>query len=1059
MALLILLALLAGLPWLLWHATAAAADSGIEDLQHLFSRSDTSGAFFLALAAVGWIGWAGFALSVLVEIPAQLRGRATPRLPGLRLGQRTAATLIGAIVVLLPAGTAMASPTALSVSVSTGQVPQAGAERSSAETAEGQKSATVSNSAAPRQQREYTVREVRPAESLWQIAEKELGSGEDFAAIIDLNEGRMMPDGRVFSADAVLQPGWTLLLPASSAPQGNHPEPQAVGRSVLDSDGATAAAESYTVRPGDYLSKIARDELGNGDRWPELYEANRDRIADPDLIRPGQKLDLPQASAGNAARDDDERRDEPERDSNAESPADPGPSNTAPPPSDRPETENDSKTPTPRHEESLPSREPAASAPGPAASPSHQPSTTAADVPVSKHQDASLLRQAALAGGIGALLAASLTGALAVKRVLQQRRRRAGETIAIEEPTAAEQIAQVSGTPSGVTLLDTALRALISHAEEAGNGLPAIRGARVTESSVVLLPDDPTASAPKPFVSGETRGTWVLEPNAPLEYVEPTSVQPYPSLVTLGATLNGDLLLADLLHARALLLDGAADDVLAVCRALALEAGTNQWSRHSEILTVGLGQRLATLLPKGRIRAMPHLSAVTADIGELLLELHQHQDDPGAMAHPLPWILISASDIDAEEAWQLADAVSAARGLEICVVLPATDDTRRAFPEALEIDAAPDASVALPHLAAEPIRLQRLTDAQYQQYVHALEISEAPAEPATGAWQDVHDHASTAASPVVAAGWGSQDPSDPFPALLASVRAPAPRAESVEPADAVPPAENDCPQEDAASAEPPELSEGAPQGPYIEVMGPLRIRELDSSGQALKVAVLAALIHLRPGRTAAWLCEAMDPVSPWSLHTLQNRLTEIRNRLGSTADGRPYLPRPKSGYAFRPEVSSDWQRFQLLAEQGLTAGSPTGIPYLEAALGLVRGRPFDDGAYPWAAPIQQEMLSRIVDIAHTLASWHSNSDRPDLDAARRAVLRGLDVDESAEVLHRDRISIEQAAGNSRGLRKAVDRVRTVAHTYDIALDPLTEQSIAQALASEDAPTLVSHTDG
>jgi hypothetical protein len=51
MALLMLVALLAGLPWLLWHATAAAADSGIEDLQHLFSRSDTSGAFFLAPAA------------------------------------------------------------------------------------------------------------------------------------------------------------------------------------------------------------------------------------------------------------------------------------------------------------------------------------------------------------------------------------------------------------------------------------------------------------------------------------------------------------------------------------------------------------------------------------------------------------------------------------------------------------------------------------------------------------------------------------------------------------------------------------------------------------------------------------------------------------------------------------------------------------------------------------------------------------------------------------------------------------------------------------------------
>ncbi|MEU0374424.1 hypothetical protein ABZ070_30105 [Streptomyces sp. NPDC006283] len=225
--------------------------------------------------------------------------------------------------------------------------------------------------------------------------------------------------------------------------------------------------------------------------------------------------------------------------------------------------------------------------------------------------------------------------------------------------------------------MDTALRAPASHGEEAGNDVPAIRGARVTEASVVLLPDDPTAPAPEPFMPGETRGTWVLEPNtplAPLESIAPTSAGPYPSLVKLGATQNDDLLHAGRCCST------PQQTTLSVCRALALEAGTNHWSRHREILTVGLRQRLAALLPKGLIRAMPHLSAVTADIGKLLLELHQHQDDPSALAHPLPWILISAADIDAEEAWQLADAVSAARGFQMCVVLPATDDTRRVFP-------------------------------------------------------------------------------------------------------------------------------------------------------------------------------------------------------------------------------------------------------------------------------------------------------------------------------------------------------------------------------------------
>ncbi|MES4906698.1 transglycosylase family protein [Streptomyces sp. NPDC000395] len=48
----------------------------------------------------------------------------------------------------------------------------------------------------------------------------------------------------------------------------------------------------YTVRDGDNLSDIADDEKVDGG-WPELYEANETLIgADPDLIHPGQRLDL-----------------------------------------------------------------------------------------------------------------------------------------------------------------------------------------------------------------------------------------------------------------------------------------------------------------------------------------------------------------------------------------------------------------------------------------------------------------------------------------------------------------------------------------------------------------------------------------------------------------------------------------------------------------------------------------------------------------------------------------------------------------------------------------------
>lgn len=51
--------------------------------------------------------------------------------------------------------------------------------------------------------------------------------------------------------------------------------------------------EYYTVQPGDSLSKIAKEFYGNAMKYPEIFEANREVVKDPDLIYPGQKLRIP----------------------------------------------------------------------------------------------------------------------------------------------------------------------------------------------------------------------------------------------------------------------------------------------------------------------------------------------------------------------------------------------------------------------------------------------------------------------------------------------------------------------------------------------------------------------------------------------------------------------------------------------------------------------------------------------------------------------------------------------------------------------------------------------
>lgn len=54
-----------------------------------------------------------------------------------------------------------------------------------------------------------------------------------------------------------------------------------------------AAASSVTIRPGNCLWRIARRTYGRGIRYTVIFEANRDRIKDPNLIYPGQVFTLP----------------------------------------------------------------------------------------------------------------------------------------------------------------------------------------------------------------------------------------------------------------------------------------------------------------------------------------------------------------------------------------------------------------------------------------------------------------------------------------------------------------------------------------------------------------------------------------------------------------------------------------------------------------------------------------------------------------------------------------------------------------------------------------------
>jgi len=69
---------------------------------------------------------------------------------------------------------------------------------------------------------------------------------------------------------------------------------------LLAATGASAEGKLHVVRPGESLSTIARDELGDVAHWELIYRANRDRIKDPARIYPGQTLSIPEPGSEGA---------------------------------------------------------------------------------------------------------------------------------------------------------------------------------------------------------------------------------------------------------------------------------------------------------------------------------------------------------------------------------------------------------------------------------------------------------------------------------------------------------------------------------------------------------------------------------------------------------------------------------------------------------------------------------------------------------------------------------------------------------------------------------------
>uniref|UniRef100_UPI0018920758 LysM peptidoglycan-binding domain-containing protein n=1 Tax=Catenulispora rubra TaxID=280293 RepID=UPI0018920758 len=187
------IAVLAGIPWALLHYAGNPLPHSIPTLdaaKHALTSTMTPQLLLKALSVVGWYLWAILAVSFAIELVAAARSVHAPHVPALGPTQALAAALIAAIGItaLLRATPAHAveitSVTPTGVRITATAPALVGSPSLSAA------HLTVGSGvlSAPRE----SVHTVRPGESLYSIADEDLGNGDDWPQLYTLNAGAVV---------------------------------------------------------------------------------------------------------------------------------------------------------------------------------------------------------------------------------------------------------------------------------------------------------------------------------------------------------------------------------------------------------------------------------------------------------------------------------------------------------------------------------------------------------------------------------------------------------------------------------------------------------------------------------------------------------------------------------------------------------------------------------------------------------------------------------------------------------------------------------------------------
>jgi nucleoid-associated protein YgaU len=77
-----------------------------------------------------------------------------------------------------------------------------------------------------------------------------------------------------------------------SAPRPGASTPATVPATRV-ADAAQSAVRTYTVKSGDTLSEISQELYGKSAKWRDIFEANKTKLASPDVLVVGMELVIP----------------------------------------------------------------------------------------------------------------------------------------------------------------------------------------------------------------------------------------------------------------------------------------------------------------------------------------------------------------------------------------------------------------------------------------------------------------------------------------------------------------------------------------------------------------------------------------------------------------------------------------------------------------------------------------------------------------------------------------------------------------------------------------------